>query len=209
MTHILKVTAAILAAVFGSVYGSRDEKAGKRILVFKALATMCAAAPALWAAWFNGGRYLWTLAIGLLLCMAADVLLEIWFLSGVIVFGGAHVCLISAWFPMVVVRNYTIMFGAVIYLIFFIAFHKWLPRLGHLKIPGIIYPALLGSMAALAFTFGVQSQNFHAITAAVGAGLFVVSDFILAYRALEQKKERIFRTAVLVCYFSAIYFIAL
>lgn len=209
MTHILKIAAAILTILFGTIYGRRDAKSGKKILIFKALATMCAASPALWAAWNKGGRYLWMLAAGLLLCMTADVLLEIWFLSGVIVFGCAHICLISAWLPLVDVRYYTIILGTAMYLVFFIAFHKWIARLGHLKIPGIIYPALLGSMAALAVTFGIQKQDFHSVTAAAGAGLFVVSDFILAYRTLEQKKDMIFKTAVLVCYFGAVYFIAI
>lgn len=208
--HIIGYGAAALCmAVFGTIYGSLKGKKGKKELVFKALATSMSVILALEAAWGADSLHRWMIAAGLVFCMAADVLLELKFLCGVVTFGFAHICLLLALIQVSEVRWYTILLTAGMYLVFLAAFAKCLPSLGGLKLPAVVYPALLCGMAALAVTYGIQNQSFHAFTLAAGGICFVVSDFILARRYLMEKKERWYGIAVLLFYYSAVYLIAL
>lgn len=208
--HIIGYSAAaFVMAVSGTIYGSWKGKKGNRELVFKALATSMAVILALEAAWGTGSLHRWLIAAGLVLCMAADVLLELRFLSGVVTFGCAHVCLLAALILTSGIRLYTVLLALGMYFVFLAAFAKCLPSLGGLKVPAVIYPALLCGMAALAVTYGIQNRSFHAVTLAAGGICFVVSDFILARRFLMEKKERWYGIAVLIFYYSAVYLIAL
>lgn len=208
--HIIGYCAAALCmAVSGAIYGRWKGKKGNKELVFKALATSMAVILALEAAWNTDSPHRWLITAGLVLCMAADVLLELKFLCGVVAFGCAHICFLWALLRSSEIRLYTVAMTAAMYLIFLAAFAKCLPQLGALKVPAVIYPALLCGMAALAVTYGIQNQSFHAVTMAAGGICFVVSDFILARRYLMEKKERWYGIAVLVFYYSAVYLIAL
>lgn len=208
--HIIGyVAAAGCMAVFGTIYGRFKGKKENKELIFKALATSMSVILALESALSTGGSHKWWVVLGLVLCMAADVLLELKFLCGVVTFGCAHICLAAALVQAVEIRSYTIFLTAGMYLVFLAAFAKCLPSLGGLKIPAVVYPVLLCGMAALAVTYAIQNQSFHAVTFAAGGISFVVSDFILARRYLMEKKERWYGIAVLIFYYSAVYLIAL
>ena len=87
---LLLAAAAVLTAAFGQHYFRNNTKKEKQVLVFKALATampvMLAFLYALTAQEVHRTLSLMILA-GAFLCMTADVLLELYFLSGVVSFG--------------------------------------------------------------------------------------------------------------------------
>lgn len=97
---LLLAAAAVLTAAFGQHYFRNNTKKEKQVLVFKALATampvMLAFLYALTAQEVHRTLSLMILA-GAFLCMTADVLLELYFLSGVVSFGLGHVCFIAAY----------------------------------------------------------------------------------------------------------------
>lgn len=140
------------------------------------------------------------------LCTAADALLEISFVPGMLLFGGAHVCLIiwlwglapAGWQSLVV---WLTAYGVTAWL-----FRKELPKLGRLLLPFCLYPALLGGSLALGallpFTAGAGLW-----TVAAGTACFYVSDMMVAkgqLSGLDPKWHRL----VMALYWGALYLIS-
>ena len=88
-------TAAIFMTVFGLVYFFWKESGSRKPLIFKALATFMPVLLALSAAVSSQTPLAWWTFAGIVCYMAADILLEIWFLAGVASFGAGHICLIT------------------------------------------------------------------------------------------------------------------
>lgn len=116
---------------------------------------------------------------GVLFSWAGDIALQfegqLWFITGMVFFLGAHICYIATFLKagarpklLVAVGYGIVLAGALILL--------WKP-LGAMAIPMTLYAVALATMATLA-----ASINVHV---GLGGMLFLVSDFLIAFRVAE------------------------
>ena len=101
----------------------------------------------------------WMIFVGLLFCVLADVLLELEFLWGVVTFGIAHFCFIAGIYRIEGIQIGSILGILGIYGVFLMIFHKGLPKLGKLKIPVLLYAAVLSSMVSMAVSAAVNNKK--------------------------------------------------
>ncbi|MCI9553204.1 MAG: hypothetical protein HFE94_06710 [Acutalibacter sp.] len=141
-----------------------------------------------------------------LLCTAADALLELQFVLGMLVFGGAHVCLVVWLWGLAPVGPWSLAVWAAAYLGAAWLFRKELPTLGRLTLPFCLYPALLGASLALGvvlpFTVGAEYWPL-----AVGTACFFVSDMMVAKGELSHLPD-FWHKPVMLLYWAALYLIA-
>ena len=141
-----------------------------------------------------------------LLCTAADALLELQFVLGMLVFGGAHVCLVVWLWGLAPVSPWSLAVWAAAYLGVAWLFRKELPTLGKLTLPFCLYPALLGASLALGvvlpFTAGAEYWPL-----AVGTACFFVSDMMVAKGELSHLPD-FWHKPVMLLYWAALYLIA-
>lgn len=200
--------AACFMLIFGLVYFFWKESGSKKPLVFKALATFMPVLLALCYARNTGSFSAWCVFAGLFCYMAADVLLEIWFLTGVAFFGAGHICVMIG----VVQRNgvswYVLAAFAVLYGGMFLAIRRYMGELRGLLVPGLIYAALLCLMAALTVAAGITSYSLSTILMGAGGVCFVVSDTILGWSHLSGKRRRQNSAILLALYYMAVYLLS-
>ena len=208
---LLLAAAAVLTAAFGQHYFRNNTKKEKQVLVFKALATampvMLAFLYALTAQEVHRTLSLMILA-GAFLCMTADVLLELYFLSGVVSFGLGHVCFIAAYMHLTQFRGYTVLIFLLFFLLMLLLHGKFLPQPGWQMILMLGYAALLSAMSAMAVTAAVQLGSPAGYLTAAGGICFYISDNILGFRLLHETKSRVLSGVLLTLYYSAVYLIA-
>lgn len=202
-------TAAIFMTVFGLVYFFWKDSGSRKPLIFKALATFM--------------PYCWRFLLpclppdssglvdfaGIVCYMAADVLLEIWFLAGVASFGAGHICLITGilldgrgWRSAVI--SFVILYGFM-----FLILRPHLDRLERrLLVPGFVYAALLCIMAAMMASWGIHAGSIQGIIGGAGGIFFVISDTILGWSHLSGKRTRWHSAVLLTLYYLAVYFLA-
>lgn len=214
------VTVSVMV-VCGGIYGVLKEKKGHRVLVFKAVATGMAVLAAGYELWQDANAVSGMLFLAAVLCLAADVLLELWLPAGVLAFGAAHLAFAAAFGMQCRVRWYTLALFGVCYLLFAAGLFRYLPEAAKMnpdkRIPDFVfrlgaclYPVLLCASSALAVTAAVQNTAGGAsgrtgIAGGAGGLLFFVSDYLLAWRKLGGRRELKYRLAVLVCYYFAVY----
>ena len=223
MSVFVRIVCVFFMLMFGGIYGLLKGKIDNRVLIFKALATFMAVLTAVYEAFQNTGMVSWLLVGAAVFCMAADVLLELWIIAGVIAFGTAHILFISAFSMQCTMKWYTAVIFVGMYLVFLIGLGKHLPKVEKMnqkkkvpdrlfKVGACLYPVLLCGTTALAVTVAVQSvqagnawKGRSGIAAGGGGILFMISDYLLAWRKLGEKRERRIRFLVLLFYYSAVY----
>ena len=176
MIHQIAAT-LLLMIVFGTLYGALRDRYPKGSLVFKASATCmtvwnCGSGLAAGKQGFSD----WMIFVGLLFCVLADVLLELEFLWGVVTFGIAHFCFIAGIYRIEGIQSGSILGILGIYGVFLMIFHKGLPKLGKLKIPVLLYAAVLSSMVSMAVSAAVIVPGRSRYFLAAGACAFLISD---------------------------------
>ena len=199
-------TAAVFMTIFGLVYLFWKESGGRKALIFKALATLMPVLLALYYAVTSQTLQAWWTFAGIVCYMAADVLLEIWFLAGAASFGMGHICLIVG--ILQAGRNSwtAIIWFAALYGLMFFVLRPHLDKLeGRLLVPGFVYAALLCIMAALMAAWGMRAGGVPGIIGGAGGICFVISDTILGWRHLSQKKSRGHSAVLLILYYLAVY----
>lgn len=140
------------------------------------------------------------------LCTAADALLEISFVPGMLLFGAAHVCLIiwlwglapAGWASLIV---WLTAYAATAWL-----FRKELPKLGKLLIPFCLYPALLGGSLALGAVLPFTATGAY-WPLAVGTLCFFVSDMMVAKSELSGLDQK-WQKPIMLLYWGALYLIS-
>ena len=141
-----------------------------------------------------------------LLCTAADALLEISFVPGMLVFGAAHVCLIFWLWGLSSPTWWSLALWVAVYILTAVLFRKELPTLGKLTAPFLLYPALLGGSLALAaplpFTAGARWWPV-----ALGCLLFYVSDMLVAKNQLSRWPDK-WQKPIMALYWAALYLIS-
>lgn len=142
---------------------------------------------------------------GLLLCVAADALLDIHFISGMAAFGLAHILFIirfSAGFSWYTPMIFVILFTAAI-----TAFWKDFKTVNKFRWMFYLYPLVLAAMAALAvslpFTLG-----FRFWPAALGGLLFAFSDSLVG-KSFFGKKSKNIGAIIMSTYYAALYLISI
>ena len=141
-----------------------------------------------------------------LLCTAADALLEISFVPGMLVFGAAHVCLIFWLWGLSAPTWWSLVLWVAVYILTAVLFRKELPTLGKLTAPFLLYPALLGGSLALAaplpFTAGARWWPV-----ALGCLLFYISDMLVAKNQLSRWPDK-WQKPIMALYWAALYLIS-
>ena len=142
-----------------------------------------------------------------LLCTAADALLEISFVPGMLVFGAAHVCLIFWLWGLSSPTWWSLALWVAVYILTAVLFRKELPTLGKLTAPFLLYPALLGGSLALAaplpFTAGARWWPV-----ALGCLLFYISDMLVAKNQLSRWPDK-WQKPIMALYWAALYLISM
>lgn len=142
-----------------------------------------------------------------LLCTAADALLEISFVPGMLVFGAAHVCLIFWLWGLSSPTWWSLALWVAVYILTAVLFRKELPTLGKLTAPFLLYPVLLGGSLALAaplpFTAGARWWPV-----ALGCLLFYVSDMLVAKNQLSRWPDK-WQKPIMALYWAALYLISM
>lgn len=174
--------AAVLVAVLAIRAHYLDDRQRWQVYAFKPLATLLILALALS---LSPARpdYQWAIAAGLLLSTAGDVFLMLprdRFVAGLASFLLAHLCYLRAF-------SIEVPFGAglLLWLPFFAAGGMvvalvWPGLKPALRGPVVVYVIVIAAMAGQATGRWYVSGSMVALAAAVGAGLFVVSDAVLA-----------------------------
>ncbi len=151
-------------------------------LIFKPLTTLLIVALALSFASAESG-YRRAIVIGLLLSTLGDVFLMLspnWFVHGLASFLLAHLAYLVAftrrarlgitWWPFVA---YAVVAGAVLAIL-------WPSLPAQLQVPVVIYVMVLAGMAAQAAAVWKHRREHATALAALGGGVFVLSDAVLA-----------------------------
>lgn len=201
---VLIITAALMLT-FGTVYGCLRNKIGSRSLVFKALATLMAVYLGMYGSLISGGMSGTLITLGLVFCMAADVVLEINFIKGILLFGAAHVCYIAAYARLAHPKWYIFVCAAGIYSVIILVFRKDIKKLEELKAAAVSYMALLSLMSALALTLGISAPALSTVMIAAGAVCFVISDCLIALRTVRGKTHPAYGAVILLLYYGAVY----
>ena len=160
--------------------GYINNKTGRWAMLLKWLGTAMGALMGVIGALQQGGAA-WLCAAGLIVCAAADVVLERKFLPGMACFAAGHACYI-AWFlsRTPVGAGHGIAFAALAAVALF-TIHKWTGLFCKAAIPLLAYALFLCAMGACGAA-GMMNGIAGALTAA-GAVLFVASD-MMVYRGL-------------------------
>lgn len=197
--------AAILMAIPGTVYVRGRERNKKKVLAFKAAATLVADVLAVAVAVHHGTFAAWCVAIGIFLYACADILLEIKFVSGIICFGIGHLWVIAGIgmegiSGIVTAVVFTFLYGTALWV-----FHPHMEKLKHLKIPGLIYAALLCMMCAAAVGAAFADGTAWNWARAAGGLCFVVSDGIIANNFVKRSRSRLSGIVLMVLYYTAVF----
>lgn len=140
-----------------------------------------------------------------LFCMAADALLEIRFVPGMLMFGCAHLCLIFWIWGLGPVIPWSLLVWVVAYGITAFLFRRELPKLGRLTVPFCLYPALLGASFALSVPLPfVAGWAYWPL--ALGLFCFLVSDLMVAKQELSGLSQS-FQKPIMLLYWAALYLI--
>ena len=142
-----------------------------------------------------------------LLCTAADALLEISFVPGMLVFGAAHVCLILWLWGLSSPTWWSLGRWVGVYVLTAVLFRKELPTLGKLTVPFLLYPALLGGSLALALPLPFLAGK-ALWPVALGCLLFYISDMLVAKNQLSRWPDK-WQKPIMALYWAALYLISM
>jgi uncharacterized membrane protein YhhN len=208
--QLVLAAAAILVAILAIRAHYPEESRRWQIYAFKPLATLLVLALAL-SLPAGQPEYRWAIAAGLLFSTAGDVFLMLprdRFVAGLASFLVAHLCYIGAF-------SIGVPFAAapLLWLPFFAAGGMvlamvWPGLKPALRAPVVVYVVVIAAMAGQATGRWYASGSVVALAAAIGAGLFVVSDAVLAIDRFRWH-FRAARAATLSTYWAAQLLIAL
>lgn len=193
--------AAIAMAALGTVYvqGERLGLTATTRLALKGATTLVAALLAAYGANAGGGTPAWLICAGIVVCAAADVLLEKTFLVGMGCFALGHALYIAAFLMMQPVKTVNAVVFAGLLAVSAVVVYALRKRLN--PAPAYFsYGVILSAMAALSLG--------QAPVAAAGAFLFLASDIVLAFR-LAGVAPAASGSVVMLLYYSGQYLLGL
>ena len=198
----LSIISALLTALWGTVYFRNRKNEKKWPLAFKAAATCMPLGEAFFCCLSGGFQnpVCMGIAAGAFFCAAADVLLELHFLSGMGVFALGHVCFLAALLSAAPLSGRHLIFFLLLFAASLLFHGRKLPQTGALALPIVLYGALLSAMTAAALAVFPQAPG-----AAAGALLFYLSDNMICLRLYRPDHSDTFSAFVLIFYYSAIW----
>ena len=205
MDSMLFIVTAVLMLLLGSVYVAGRERNKRKVLAFKAAATMKADFLAVIAALQENTVSAWFIAVGIFLYACADVLLEIKFIWGILCFGFGHVWMIAGIGLQGFSAGAAVLVFVLLYGIAFFLFRPYLGRLKQLKMPGLIYAALLCMMSAAAWGAAITAGTMWSWARAVGSLCFVISDGIIGWTFIHRSRTRCSGAVLMILYYVAVY----
>lgn len=140
------------------------------------------------------------------LCTGADALLELSFVPGMLLFGGAHLCLVAWLWSLAPAGWGNLLLWALAYAVTAWLFRRELPALGKLTLPFCLYPALLGASLALGLTLPFTAGAGY-WPLALGTLCFFVSDMMVAKSQLSHL-DGFWQKPIMALYWGALYLIA-
>ncbi len=205
MKMTVLIVAAVMMVLLGTVYIVGRERNKRKVLAFKAAATLVADILAITAALHFETIAVWCVAIAIFLYACADVLLEIKFIWGIICFGIGHLWMMAgigmrAYFGIHTMIVFVILYGVALGI-----FYPYLGKLKQLKIPGLIYAAILCLMSATAFGRAFETGAVQDWIRSVGSLCFVISDGIIGWNFVKRKRTRLSGTILMSLYYTAVY----
>jgi uncharacterized membrane protein YhhN len=205
----LALTIAIALSAAATVW-AEHRGVRRAVYVFKPLTTLLILALALAAPDAVSERYRTLVCAGLVFSLAGDVFLMLprdRFVAGLASFLVAHLFYVAAFAP----RPATFAAPGVLLVLLFCGIGLlralW-DDLGSLRVPVVVYAAALLGMAWQAAERWTALDTTPALLAAIGAGLFVVSDSVLAWERFASR-HRYGQAVVLGTYFAAQWLIAM
>lgn len=173
-----------------------------KALSVKAACTLVAVVFGVWGALRLGSGFGWLMAAGLLAGMAADVLIGLNFVTGIVAFLLGHLFYITAFCSLGLERVWiSAVVFAVVYGVLLLIFRPHFALIGRVLIPGLIYMAVLSAMFALTVPF-VLDGDLCGLLLAAGGLLFLVSDSLLVYGTFVRRTH-VGEAACLYCYYLA------
>lgn len=122
-----------------------------------------------------------------LLCMAADLLLEIQFLVGMLVFAGAHACAIWAMArENLISLSWSLPVWVVLVVLGCVLFRRELAKMREKAVPFVLYFAILAAAAACALPAVFVTGQADYLLWTVGFIFFFCSDLLVAKSALSH-----------------------
>ena len=201
-----------LLALFSAVIHITAEYSHKRrrVYVFKPLTTLLILLIVVQSTAPVSVTYKYVILVGLLFSLTGDIFLMLpsdKFVAGLVSFLGAHIFYTVAF--TLEAGFYTSLTGLLPFVIYGGVMYRLLaPHLGQLKVPVIIYMAVIMIMAWQATGQWLQTGHVGTLLAFIGAILFVVSDSILA---LDRFRRHFWSAALIILgtYYTAQWLIAL
>lgn len=205
MDTTLLIITAVLMMVLGSIYVAGRERNKRKVLAFKAAATLAADMLAVIAALQEKTVSAWFVAVGIFLYACADILLEIKFIWGILCFGVGHVWMIAGIGLQGISAGASVLIFVLLYGIAFFVFRPYFGRLKQLKMPGLIYAALLCMMSAAAWGAAITAGTMWSWARAVGSLCFVISDGIIGWTFIRRSRTRCSGAILMILYYLAVY----
>lgn len=205
MDTTLLIITAVLMLVLGSIYVAGRERNKRKVLAFKAAATLAADMLAVIAALQEKTVSAWFVAVGIFLYACADILLEIKFIWGILCFGVGHVWMIAGIGLQGISAGASVLIFVLLYGIAFFIFRPYFGRLKQLKMPGLIYAALLCMMSAAAWGAAITAGTMWSWARAVGSLCFVISDGIIGWTFIHRSRTRCSGAILMILYYLAVY----
>lgn len=204
-TQLVLAASAVIVAVLATRAHYLGDPGRRQVYLFKPLATLLILALVLSAAPLHSTQYRWAIAAGLLFSTAGDIFLMLprdRFVAGLASFLIAHLCYLVAF-----TTDAAFGAGSVFWLPFFAAgglvvMLVWPGLRPALRGPVVAYVLVIAAMAGQAAGRWSVIGNEAALLAAFGAGLFVVSDAVLALDRFRWQ-FRAARALTLATYWSA------
>lgn len=202
------IVALVLMVALSTVYIAGRERNKKKVLVFKALATLVADFLAIGFAWQSGRALAWWFAVGIFFYACADVALEIKFLYGMSLFAAGHVCLIAGMLPeekigVDTVAAFLLLAGAGAWL-----FRRYLPKMRRLMPVALSYVGVLCLMSSMTVSMAIRNFCAGTVLRAVGSVCFLISDGIIGWNYLRRKRTKSSGVLLLTLYYVALYLLA-
>lgn len=205
MDTTLLIITAVLMMVLGSIYVAGRERNKRKVLAFKAAATLAADMLAVIVALQEKTVSVWFVAVGIFLYACADILLEIKFIWGILCFGVGHVWMIAGIGLQGLSAGASVLIFVLLYGIAFFVFRPYFGRLKQLKMPGLIYAALLCMMSAAAWGAAITAGTMWSWARAVGSLCFVISDGIIGWTFIHRSRTRCSGAILMILYYLAVY----
>lgn len=203
--YSLLAVAAILMTALGTVYVRGRERNKKKVLAFKAAATLVADVLAVNTAIHQETIAAWCVAVGIFLYACADILLEMKFIWGIVCFGIGHLwtsagIVMEGISGIAAAMSFVCLYGAALWL-----FYPDMGKLKKLKIPGLIYTALLCMMCSAAVGAAFADSTAWNMARAAGGLCFVVSDGIIAKNFVKCSRSRLSGAILMILYYTAVF----